>query len=570
MVWVATLLAVSGCVPQSAEPEVDVPAKIAELAEASAAGKTGGQQLPWNFRPYQVKIWVVPDSGSRWTESILQSLHRDLVQQLQLIEPSAWQVQAEVVPGAWRQPMERWRLELDELPAGLFEQLAGWDKLVLIRLEDTGTQIEFRLNELDLNGWSLGPAYRGAVSELAPLAARLADTTGLAFRPIVRLEHSEGDIVTARVRAAGLMWRPAPTTDSPATDSPATDGGPNNVPAASGPGGGEAATGQTVASGEASSGEAGGGEAGEGVLVADRGSPCWIESGEVFEPVLREANRQRKFELQGIKAIDFTLLVQQGAVDQQYIKAKVVSVSRGDVALGRRKGRNSERIGIVVRTPPANTTIRLFTKRGTSLKDLQEVPLNGYQIYSRSIFGTEDSFEYLGKTDWNGQIQITPGEERVRLLLVKNGERNLARLPVMPGYKPFMERILPDDDERILAEGVVSGLKSEALDLWARRAVLSERIRMALQKNEYAMADRFYALYRELISVNQWNDFLSNYERRLVSSEKRQQDKISAMFTELKQFASKEFKLEDDLKVQEMMLKARQERNPGQEPSPGQ
>jgi hypothetical protein len=290
----------------------------------------------------------------------------------------------------------------------------------------------------------------------------------------------------------------------------------------------------------------------------------------VFEPVLREANRQRKFELQGIKAIDFTLLVQQGAVDQQYIKAKVVSVSRGDVALGRRKGRNSERIGIVVRTPPANTTIRLFTKRGTSLKDLQEVPLNGYQIYSRSIFGTEDSFEYLGKTDWNGQIQITPGEERVRLLLVKNGERNLARLPVMPGYKPFMERILPDDDERILAEGVVSGLKSEALDLWARRAVLSERIRMALQKNEYAMADRFYALYRELISVNQWNDFLSNYERRLVSSEKRQQDKISAMFTELKQFASKEFKLEDDLKVQEMMLKARQERNPGQEPSPGQ
>jgi hypothetical protein len=36
------------------------------------------------------------------------------------------------------------------------------------------------------------------------------------------------------------------------------------------------------------------------------------------------------------------------------------------------------------------------------------------------------------------------------------------------------------------------------------------------------------------------------------------------MFAELKQFASKEFKLEDDLKVQEMMLKARQDRNPGE------
>ncbi|MDP1561104.1 MAG: hypothetical protein Q8M16_06880 [Pirellulaceae bacterium] len=472
--------------------------------------------LPWNFRPYMVKVWFVVDEQPRWTTPVLQRLCQDTSTQLGLVEPAAWRITAEVVPTKWGDLLGHGITSAAELPETLYDELSGNDKLIIVRVKDVGSGIEFSVNELDVNGWSLGPTFAKSLAEMSQLVGSVSDTIAQAFRPIVRLEHSEADIVTARVRAHGLMVKVE-----------------NSEAAADGV---------------------------EPTLVPNKSSPCWIESGEVFEPIVREANRQRKFELEKVKTLDFTLLVQQDAVEGPYVRAKIVSVNRPAAALGRKKGRNTEKFGIVVRTPPGQTKIRLFTMRGTSRRDLQEVPLNGYQIYSRSIYGTEDSLEYLGKTNWNGVIEIAPGAERVRLLLVKNGERNLARLPVMPGYKPIMEKLLPDDEDRILAEGIVSGLKSETLDLWARRQVLKERIRIALEKNEFAVANRYYELYRQMLSINQWNDNLLAYQQRLTSTEKRQQNKITAMFKELTDFSQKEFKLADDTKVQDMMLKARQER----------
>ncbi len=489
-----------------------------EKAAVTPVANTGGDVgLPWNFRPYQVKVWFVVDEQPRWTAPVLERVCRETTTQLGLIEPSAWRISAEAVPTKWREVLGHGLSSSAELPVTLYDELSGTDKLVIVRVNDVGAGLEFTVTELDVVGWSLGPNFNHSLSEMGQLVGSVSDTIAKAFRPVVRLEHSEGDIVTARVRAHGLMVKLE-----------------NNEAAEEGT---------------------------EPTLVPNKSSPCWIETGEVFEPIVRQSNRQRKFELKDVEALEFTLLVQQEVTEGPYVRAKIVSVNRAEAALGRKKGRNTEKLGIVVRTPPGQTKIRLFTMRGSSRADLQEFPLNGYQIYSRSIYGTEDSLEYLGKTNWDGVIEISPGgTERVRLLLVKNGERNLARLPVMPGYKPIMEKMLPDDEDRIIAEGVVSGLKSETLDLWARRQVLKERIRMALEKNEFAIANRYYELYRQMLSINQWNDLLAEYERRLTSSEKRQQTKISAMFKELTDFSQKEFKLADDTEVQDMMLKARQQR----------
>lgn len=508
-----TIFGCGGTTPPSGPGSSTPPAPPVVTAAAVPASPV---VLPWNYRPYLVKVWFVFDDQPRWTVSVMDQLCRETSSQLGLIEPSAWRVTSEVVPAKWRDLLTHWRTTVAELPVDLYDELQGSDKLVIVRVADVGTGVQFSVNEIDVNGWSLGPTYSQSLAEMGQLVGSVSDTIAKAFRPIIRLETSEGDMVTARVRAHGLMVR--------------------------------------INHDEAAERDI------DPTLEPNTSSPCWIESGEVFEPIVRQANRQKKFELKEIQTLDFTLLVQQDAIEGPYVQAKIVSVNRSDVALGRKKGRSTEKLGIVVRSPVGQTKIRLFTMRGTSRADLQEVPLNGYQIYSRSIFGTEDSLEYLGKTNWNGEMDIAPGDERVRLLLVKNGERNLARLPIMPGYKPTMEKLLPDDEDRILAEGVVSGLKSETLDLWARRQVLKERIRMSLEKNEFAIANRYFDLYRQMLSINQWNDLLSDYERRLTSTEKRQQSKITAMFRELTEFSKKEFKLEDDTQVQEMMLKARQER----------
>lgn len=513
--WLLALLSFSGCGGSDAAKTSDEESKAAAKAKPTS-NQNIDVGLPWSYRPYEVKVWLVTDEQPRWSGSIMEQLCRDTSTQLGLMEPSAWHVSAEVVPAKWRELFSNWDMSLAALPVELYDELYKNDKLYVVRLADTGTGIDYTINELDISGWSLGPAYAKSVSETGYLAANVASTIGKAFRPVVQLEHSDADIVTARVRAHGLMVRVEETVGDD----------------------------QAVVH----------------TLVPNTSSPCWIQTGEVFEPIVRQANRQRKFELTGIEALEFTLLVQQDAVDGPYVKAKVVSVNRAEVALGRKKGRNTEKLGIVVRTPPGPSKIRLFTKRGTTKENLAEFPLNGYQIYSRSIFGTEDSFEYLGKTNWNGQIEINPGSERVRLLLVKNGERNIARLPIVPGYKPMMEKLLPDDEDRILAEGVVAGLKSETLDLWARRQVLAERIKLALGKNEFSMANRYYEMYRQLVTINQWNDMLSATQERLASKEKRQQTKINAMFKELSDFSLKEFKPDHDAQVQEMMLKARQQR----------
>lgn len=512
--WLLALLMFSGCGGSDS-------AKTSDADPAASGNKPSADQnvdvgLPWSYRPYEVKVWLVTDEQPRWNGSLMEQLCRETSNQLGLAEPSAWRVSTEVVPQKWRDLFSNWDMSLAALPVELYDELDKTDKLFVVRLADTGAGIDYTINELDISGWSLGPAYAKSVLETGYLAGCVADSIGKAFRPLVQLEHSEADIVTARVRANGLMVRVEETVGDD----------------------------QAVVHS----------------LVPNTSSPCWIQSGEVFEPIVRRANRQKKFEMKDIETLEFTLLVQQGALDGPYVKAKVVSVNRTDVALGRKKGRNTEKLGIVVRTQPGPSKIRLFTKRGTTRENLAEFPLNGYQIYSRSVNGTEDSFEYLGKTDWNGQIEINPGDERVRLLLVKNGERNIARLPMVPGYKPMLEKLLPDDEDRILAEGVVAGLKSETLDLWARREVLAERIKLELGKNEFAMANRYYEMYRQLTTINQWNDLLSATQERLASKEKRQQTKITAMFKELSDFSQKEFKPDHDAQVQEMMLKARQER----------
>jgi len=120
-----------------------------------------------------------------------------------------------------------------------------------------------------------------------------------------------------------------------------------------------------------------------------------------------------------------------------------------------------------------------------------------------------------------------------------------------------MQILLPDDEARITAEGVVSGLRIELLDLVVRRKVLIERAKISLEGNDLKSADQFYTLYSDLMNLNQWNDYLATIQRRLATNDRRQQTKIDKMFVELRESAQAGIKVEEDGMIQEMMLKAR-------------
>lgn len=514
-VLLSTFGMIAGCGGSAdSEKQETVEAKKTENVETEVV-------VPWGYRPYDVKIWVVVDANPRWTPQVLDTLYQQVSTYLYSAEPSAWKISISAAPQPWSHSLVlhadsavNSELSRDDMTPELYEQVQGADKLFLVRMNDNQAILEFQVNEIDISGWSLGPTYKQTLSDRQSLAAVVGKTLATAFRPIAMIDHTEDTLAILKTRAFGLMSRA-----------------------------------QEV-------------ESGVYEMVPDKSSPCWIQAGELFEPVVRKSNRQRKFDLDGIETLDSTLLVQQGESDGPNVTCKVVSAKTSATALGRRFGKRTERLGIVVRNEPGVTRLKLTTKRGTDRFNLEEVPLNGYEIYSFSIYGSEDSMEYLGKTDWTGSIDIQPGKEGVRLLLIKSGERRLARMPVAPGYKREMEILLPDDEARIFAEGVVSGLKTEILDLISRREVLIEQTKIALERNDLKSAEITFGLYQDLMNLAEWNDYLAGQQRRLATNDNRQQVKIDKMFDELQSFASEKIKVSSDKEIQEKMLAARKKVQP--------
>lgn len=494
----------------SAEPVPDV-----AKTEASGAAAPAQKLVPWIYRPYQVEIWLLLDSSPRWTDPVVAALKQELQQQLELVEPAAWRLSVKSFPATEHVPLRSSPLRVEHFGTDLYDgmQASAKDKLFVVRVQDQNSKIHVSVNEMDCTGWSLGPSYSRNLVDSQKLSYAVSDLVCESFRPIARIENLLTENVMMAVRAYGLMFR-------------------------------------AVQDGE------------EWTEVPAKDSPCWIEEKEIFEPVIRKANRQKVFALEKLEYPEFTLLLQEGKTEAPTIECRVVSAKRAEAALGRRSGKQTERYGIVVRTPPGKTAIQLVTLRGPSLSDLTEFPLNGYEIYSRSIYGTDDKTEYIGKTDWTGEIDIFPGseEEPVRLLYVKSGERLLARLPVMPGYKPHMKQILPDDETRINAEGVVSGLRAQVLDLVARREVLLFRIEQGLLKGASDLQNTlaYYELYDDLMTLADWQELLANTQRRLQTTDKRQQTKIDAMFVELQTFAQDEVNPLDDSEIAPMILAAKQ------------
>lgn len=533
---------------------IQAQAQDAKVEDADAATNTQAadqnaapaKPVPWMYRAYKVRVWLMLDSSSCWSPAVVQGLEARILQHLEQVEPSAWRIEMETLPLGARADIRGRDLAIEDLDESLYDQLQEdqVDKLFLVRVNNQFSHLEVLSNEIDAVGWSLGPVYERNVTGLGHLANVAADMICDSFRPIARVENTLTENIIMSVRAYGLMFREVPTVED-SSETPEVDGE-------------EAAGDEGTETDEASTP---GPSTVSYTSVPDRSSPCWIDEKQIFEPVIRKANRQKRFELAKVEHPEFTLLVQETKVESPTFESRIVSAKRAEVALGRRTGKMTERYGIVVRTPPGVTTIQLVTMRGPSLSQLQEEPLNGYEIYSRSIFGTDDSTEYMGKTNWEGKIDIYPGppEEPVRLLYVKSGERLLARLPVMPGYKPVMKETLPDDETRINAEGVVSGLRARVLDLVARREVLLERMTQAMLKgpSELETTLTYFDMYDELMDLADWLDMLTSTQRRLVSTDKRQQSKIDAMFEELQTFAKEEIRPIDDSEINQMVLAAK-------------
>ncbi|QDT08733.1 hypothetical protein [Planctomycetes bacterium K23_9] len=155
---------------------------------------------------------------------------------------------------------------------------------------------------------------------------------------------------------------------------------------------------------------------------------------------------------------------------------------------GRQNDRTFRR-ALLIEPRGSETLVRLHAKGDP------DFPLIGYELYEKELYSTKMTF--VGRTDWNGRLNVTVTKDPLRLLYVKNGGAVLARLPIVPGYDSHAVADLTGDDMRLQAEAYVNGVANAIVDLVAIRKLLGARIRNRLRKGQLDEAKELLVALRD-------------------------------------------------------------------------
>ena len=149
-------------------------------------------------------------------------------------------------------------------------------------------------------------------------------------------------------------------------------------------------------------------------LIVDEDSPAKLKAGDVLEPMIRKNDRNGRAYMIG--PLDWAFLNVTGFVGRN-VKMDFYSGRAG--GLQGRKNKRTFKMALKVRPFQEASTVRLHLQRDPS------TPMIGYELYEKELKSTKMTF--IGRTDWDGRLRIEPTKAPFRLLYVKNGGAVLAR-----------------------------------------------------------------------------------------------------------------------------------------------
>jgi hypothetical protein len=270
-----------------------------------------------------------------------------------------------------------------------------------------------------------------------------------------------------------------------------------------------------------------------------------LGEGDIFRPIMRYNDRQNKFK----KAV--------AALWSYCVAAKITPEAVRCVAysgmfqaeLLKPRGR-VEMLALRVVPPRRPTTLYLW-----SLKDPKN-GLSNYQVYYGAP-GAKDP-KLLGLTDRLGRVIVPPGDGSLQFLTVREGNLVLANLPLLPGVEPELAGEIHNCDPRLEAEGFVSGMREELVDVQLRRTILMQRIRARLKAKEVDEAARMLDEIQRLQSVSQFAARIAQEKTKLVSNDDAVQRKITKILTDFEDDLNNFF---DPRGVEEIDKEVRDARN---------
>lgn len=269
----------------------------------------------------------------------------------------------------------------------------------------------------------------------------------------------------------------------------------------------------------------------------------WAAPGDVFRGVLR--TNDRAGDASGVQEIPWTVL-EVAEVFPTGVLCHLETGVRG--AMSVRRGR-FELFALMV--PPTRGDTRLEIRARTA----DARPLSGYEVYVTDRAG--EKIDRLGRSDRNGSVTVPSGDGRYRILLVKDGQELLARLPIVPGLAPVLSARIPDDAQRLEVEAFVVGLQESVVDLVARRAVLLARAESRLDDKDLAEAEKLIAEVRRMETRDQLQQRILVERRRFASDDPTVQRKIDRLFDDTTKLLGQYLNSEDVDLLQRRLREAR-------------
>lgn len=120
------------------------------------------------------------------------------------------------------------------------------------------------------------------------------------------------------------------------------------------------------------------------------------------------------------------------------------------------------------------------------------------------------------ETSVQTETPAIPLQTPLVLLYVKQGDRVLAKLPMVPGLARVATAELPDDRRRLLAEAFVHGFQGEILNVVGMRNLLAARVKRLVAKDQPDAAKATVEELRRLSNYTDMADQLEAIQRRML------------------------------------------------------
>lgn len=437
-------------------------------------GDRATAQSVWELTPYRILAYVAVEPRPELTPRLIARMYACASERADTAVGAAWDLHIEPAPPELLRPLLGGlaNLTLDDLPPAIVTDAeANVDKLLLCSVRSVAGGYTLEARDYDLHSRLVGSPVILSAAQREQLPDQLFQALYAAFAPLAQIENVEEDKETKETHVV-LRLRAA---SLPPLDP----------------------------------------------------QLAWARPGDVFRPVRRY--NERDGSLKRINLLEWTFLTVD-RVQAAELNCKLFSGMRSPLT-GRRRGK-VEMLALLAR-PTGRSSELVLRSRVVGGDPTTSRPMSGYAIYSHPSDSPHTVL--IGRTDGDGRLTVPADESPLRILMVKHGADTLARLPMMPGLEPELKADIPDDDQRLVAEGVIVGIQEKFVDTIARRAVLIKQIKAGLEEGKLDVAGKRMDELRKLPRQDDFLNEIRNEKQRAASDDPRIQKKVDKLFDDTRE-----------------------------------